>query len=98
MPSSSCALVSRREAACLRYVCLYLALGISGQSPISEKHIVLKLLVFAQFLDPRDFLSEHSIRAIGAVEIRLREIAVVPVGVLGLDDGDANPGRATLLG
>lgn len=64
----------------------------TGQASIGKQHVVVELLALAQLFDAWNFLSEHRVRCSGAEEIGRREIAVVAVGVLGLNDGRASPG------
>ena len=72
-------------------------LGIAGQAAIRKQHVVVELLGIAQFLDAWYFFADHRVAARCAVEIQFRKAAVVPVGMLGLNNDCAYP-RGGLAG
>jgi hypothetical protein len=74
-------------------VVAYLRFRVASQAPIGEQHVVVELFRLAQLLDAWNFLGEHGVLSRLAEEVRLGEIAVVAVGVLGLDNGRTDPWR-----
>ncbi|WP_018292148.1 hypothetical protein [Verrucomicrobium sp. 3C] len=52
---------------------------------------MIELLGLAQFLDAGNLFAQHGVRGRRAEEVGFREITVMAVGVLGLDDGCTGP-------
>lgn len=64
---------------------------IAGKTPISEKHVVVELIVFAQLCNAWHLLPHYSVLGLGTVEIRLAKMAIIAIRVFCLDNDRTGP-------
>src|SRR3569832_92603 len=69
----------------------YVVLGIAGEAPVREQHVMIKLIILPQLLNTWNFLAEHGVLPCRAEEIGFREIPIVAVGVFSLNNGSSDP-------